>query len=523
MPIPTHVGALTCHPNGQPSKSRNFVVVRDLGPSHHLGVYNNNMRAVDRALRERYFFVKTKKEGFQLALPVRSRAYKTDIHLSSFRAQVVAMCKAPVVSINDVVNSYSGPKREAYAKAAISLQQEAVNHRDASLMMFGKFEKQNLDKANRGINPRSKRYNLELGRYLKFMEKPIYRSINEAYGARTAHTVIKGLNVADAAAVAHAKWKLFKRPVAVGLDAIKFDAHVSVPCLRYEHSFYKMIHGRRPFSQTMLKTLLNWQIVNTGVAYCDDGKLKFKIRGTRCSGDLNTSMGNCIIMCGLVYAYSASISVIVELMNNGDDCVVIMEEEDVEKFVAGVPEYFKRKGFRMTVEEPVREFEQIEFCQSHPVHNGERYVMVRNLSNCLQKDPMCLVPIQNSKALQQWYDAVGSCGLSLTPGVPVLQEFYRTFKRSGAPCKEGFKKTVFKNTSYYERVKGLTGSELSCSSVSRSSFYFAFGVLPEHQIAIEAYYASMKLGVVIEDAMHPEYAYDKGDNCCPPVVDCLFA
>lgn len=521
LPIPEHVGALTCHPNGQSSKSRSFVVIRDLGPTHHLGVYNNNMRAVERALKERYFFVKTKQDGFQLALPVRSRAYETDCFLGSFRAQVIATCRAPIVSVDQVVNSYVGPKRVAYAKAADSLKKDAVSRRDALLNMFGKFEKQNLDKANRGINPRSKRFNLRLGKYLKFMEKPLYKAINKVYKARTAHTVIKGLNVADAAKVARAKWDLFRNPVALGLDAEKFDAHVSTPCLKYEHSFYTGIHSRFG-NQVELKWLLNQQLKNTGVAYCDDGKIKFSIRGTRCSGDLNTSMGNCVIMCALVYAYSASVGVDIELMNNGDDCVVFMELEDLERYKGGVPEYFKRKGFRMTVEEPVTEFEQIEFCQSHPVFDGERYVMVRNLSNCLQKDPMCLVPIQNARALQQWYDAVGSCGLSLTSGVPVLQEFYKCFKRSGRPCSEGFKRAVFKNTSYFERVRDLREEDKVCSATSRCSFYFAFGVLPEHQIAIEAYYASMLLSSEVEEVMHRDYAYDKGDNCCPPVVSCLF-
>jgi hypothetical protein len=158
-----------------------------------------------------------------------------------------------------------------YEDAFASLQKDPLTQFDAALHSFVKYEKQDLRKAPRVINPRSPRYNLTLGKYIKFLEKRVYKAINRAYGAHTSHTVIKGLNVMESGAVVAAKWARFRTPVAVGLDAKKFDMHTSIPALRYEHSVYT---GIFPQSRELAQ-LLRWQEKNKGNAYCEDGIVKF--------------------------------------------------------------------------------------------------------------------------------------------------------------------------------------------------------------------------------------------------------
>lgn len=518
LSVPLSSGALTVQPNGQKSKSRSFVVMRDLGPTHALGVYNNNIRTVERAFKERYFYCKTSR-GYELALPVRPRTYRNNVHLGRFRSLVVDKCRnAPVVSVHAVVESYTGPKRRIYEQAMVSLTRERISEKDARLTSFVKFEKQDLGKAPRVINPRSPRYNLKLGKYLKFLEKRVYKAINKAYGARTPHTVIKGLNVEQAASVVRQKWERFRRPIAIGLDASKFDMHTSITALKYEHSFYNGI-----FNSSELRALLRMQLHNRGTAYCEDGKVKFSMNGTRSSGDLNTSLGNCIIMCALVYAYKEECGVDLELCNNGDDCVVILEKEDEEKFRKGLDKWFTKYGYRMTVEPTVDVFEQIDFCQSRPVYDGSKYVMVRNLSNSLLKDPICLIPIQSGLVLRKWFQAVGECGASLTRGIPVLQSYYQMYQRAGIKCSDGFKSHVFKNTSLYERVTGLQERVVEvCAAAARASFYYAFGVLPEHQILLEEHLNRVVMLDEIEDAQHEDLSLDKHDNACPWIIQSLF-
>jgi hypothetical protein len=306
--------------------------------------------------------------------------------------------------------------------------------------------------------------------------------------------------------------------VGVGLDASKFDMHTSIPALRFEHSVYKGVFPR----SAELRKLLRWQERNKGVAYCEDGRVKFSMEGTRSSGDLNTSLGNCIIMCGLIYAYAQERGVDVELMNNGDDCVVIMEAEDLQKFMRNLEPWFERHGYRMTIEKPVYELERMEFCQSRIVLLNDEPVMVRNLTNSLTKDPMCLVPLQTEKVLQMWYKAVGDCGLSITCGLPVLQEYYKLFQRSGRDYSEGFLQQMQKNTSQLQRMRGMEMKEAVVTAETRCSFYYAFGILPAYQIELEKLYASMSLMSSIETLLHRDLTLDKYDNCPPSLVQYIF-
>lgn len=85
-----------------------------------------------------------------------------------------------------------------YEQAVASLRDVPVNRGDAMLKTFVKAEKINFtakpDPAPRIIQPRSPRYNVELGRYVKVVEKHLYKAV-----ARVFHevTICKGLNAHD--------------------------------------------------------------------------------------------------------------------------------------------------------------------------------------------------------------------------------------------------------------------------------------------------------------------------------------
>lgn len=478
-------GKLSVSRNGLFAKPRQFVMTTGLGPDHKLGVYNNNVDTIERAFTERYFLCKD-GEGFRPAFQVSDRAYRTP-ELVKFCDDVMRhMPNLPVLSLDHVVETYRGPKRRIYQQARDSLRMKPLTKDDAKLKSFVKFEKQDVSKAPRVINPRSARYNLTLGRFLKHAEHHFFKAINKAWGAKTRATVIKGFNADVSAQILHEKWRLFKEPVAVGLDASKFDMHVSINALLYEGRFYtRLFPGNK-----LLQLLLSWQLENHGTAYAGDGKVKFSMKGTRSSGDLNTSLGNCIIMCALVKAYCDEIGVTAELANNGDDCQLFVEQADLSKVTEGLDAWFQVRGFAMTVEEPVKEFEQVEFCQTKPVLLATGWRMVRNLAAVLQKDPMCLLPITNARSMERWWGAVGQCGKILCSGVPVHEAFYQLLDRHGTPT-EGVIDAVFRNRSILYAMRGV--SEAVVDARARVSYYYAFGVLPDEQECMERYYAGGKL------------------------------
>lgn len=101
------------------------------------------------------------------------------------------------------------------------------------------------------------------------------------------------------------------------------------------------------------------------------------------SGDMNTALGNVLIMCMLIKAYMDTKGIKYRFVDNGDDAVVILEKKH-QHLMNDLPKWFLEMGFNMKVEQPVYEMEHIEYCQCHPVQlDVGEYTMVRNFPSCI--------------------------------------------------------------------------------------------------------------------------------------------
>nr|UUW21092.1 MAG: reverse transcriptase-like protein [Leptochloa chinensis tombus-like virus 1] len=310
---------------------------------------------------------------------------------------------------------------------------------------------------------------------------------------------MKGVTMTQTAKLLREKWDQFCRPVAVGLDASRFDQHVSLEALKFEHTIYPECF-RFAKDRGKLRELLKYQLVNKCSGYVPDGEVKYKIKGTRMSGDMNTSLGNCVLMCMMIKAYADYCGVKLQLANNGDDCVVFMEQSDLDKFSSNLNCWFLEMGFNMVVEPPSYEFEHIEFCQTKPVYDGKEWVMCRNPWTAIAKDSVLLKnPKQvNGAFFKQWLDAVGTGGLALAGGLPIFQSFYKMYQRSGQIMRRNWRGKLVQMDHneilpWFMREEGLRGTraEGEVSPEARASFYFAFGVTPDEQVLLEEYYDSM--------------------------------
>lgn len=478
-------GKLCARRNGLPTKTRVYTVVPGFGPSNNLGVYNNSVNAVERAFVERYFLCKH-PDGFKPALRPRAGQFSTKWFESFRRDCLRHMPYLPVLTFDETLNLFPANKRKVYQAALNSYStQGPVTVVDSRLKPFVKFEKQDVAQAPRIINPRSPRYNLEVARYLKHFEHHMFNAINAAYGAHTASTVIKGMDANASADCLREKWDRFADPIAIGLDASKFDMHVSPAALRYEHTYYNQY-----WQSKRLAELLEMQCHNAGRARCDDGYVDFKMKGTRSSGDMNTSLGNCILMCAMVYSHAKEVGVRVELANNGDDCVVFMERADEARYRELLVQWFDTKGFVMKVEPTAHEFEEIEFCQTHPVLVGGGWQMVRDPRACLRKDVMCLRTVQNERVFRKWIWAVGDGGCNANGGVPVLSAFYRRLRNHGVENDQ------FKDLVSPHRFASVSRRCTEVTPEARASFWVAFGLTPPEQEAIERLLMSRSIGDV---------------------------
>jgi hypothetical protein len=110
----------------------------------------------------------------------------------------------------------------------------------------------------------------------------------------------------------------------------------------------------------------------------------------------------------------------------------------------------------------------------------------------LRKDAICLMPVQNDKVFRKWLMAVGQGGSALCSGVPVHEAIYRAFQRNGATgASEGFIRELYRNTSHIERSQGVLSAVVDATA--RVSYWQAFGVTPDEQIAIESAFSSLTI------------------------------
>jgi hypothetical protein len=410
-------------------------------------------------------------------------------------AVVKGVTKTTPLSRSAFVESFRGRKYTNYSNAYQSILNRGFRlDKDAKIRVFVKCEKTDhttkVDPVPRVISPRDPRYNIEVGRYLRKIEERVFESIGKMFGHAT---VIKGYDAVRSAFVLHEKWGMFSNPVAIGLDASRFDQHVSKPALQFEHYIYTQCFAHKHHRDS-LAVLLKAQLENHCDGYTPDGKLHYKTDGGRMSGDMNTSLGNCLIMCCMIHSYLQELGINGQLANNGDDCVVFMEKRDVSRFQDGLFVWFERMGFNMTMEKPVNNFEEIEFCQTHPVFDGEKYIMCRNPHTALAKDTVLLKPAETVQLKQEWMAAVGKGGLALTGGLPVFQDFYRMFEKAGIERGLKINGEVF-SWGVRQMIGKLSAHYRPVLPVTRASFYWAFGVTPDAQIELEKVYRNLTIDV----------------------------
>ncbi len=450
-------------------------------------IHNSSFVNTMRGIVERVFVVKN-KEGLFAPPPLPTRQYFTTL-LAEARTLLDYAPLRPF-TIDDTVNLWTGSKRIVYQKALESLRLKPLSREDGYLSTFVKCEKIDSSKddpAPRVIQPRNPRYNLHLARFLKPHEHEFYRRIDAMFDTDGLgdRTVFKGLNARTAAEHLILKASRYSDPVFVGLDASRFDQHVSAEALQWEHSIYE---GSFMYGLAELKELLSWQIDNRGLARIHDGRrITYQVKGRRMSGDMNTSLGNCLLMCSLVHCFCRGQSIPkFSLANNGDDCVLIVERKHYH-LLSTLPEWFLSMGFNMKVEAPVYDIRQVSFCQVQVLTSPTYNICVRSPHVVTSKDLHSAHPFTHGEYLQ-WLSASGDCGRNSHMGVPILHQFYNSF-----PNVEISNKTILKEKERWEKYSIVGGArDVPISDEMRHSMWVAFGILPDCQIALEELYSSVR-------------------------------
>ncbi len=452
---------------------------------HNVQTHNNSLANLRRGVGERVLFRNRKRE--RPVSPISLDVFET--RLAGYRDALFKDLgfQSPVAH-DQFVGFYKGPRRQVYQRAVNALALLPVRPKDAFLKTFLKAEKHNLtlkpDPVPRVIQPRDPRYNVEVGCFLRPLEHKLYTAIDRLFGSPT---IMSAYNAFTQAKHLHAKWNKFTNPVCVGIDASRFDQHVSAQALRFEHSVYN-----RLFNSSKLSRLLNMQINNRGTARASDGYFHYQTRGSRMSGDMNTSMGNKLFMCLMSLSYLSSIGVPFEYANNGDDCLIFTERKHL-KHLETMDRYFLDFGFSIVREKPVTHFEQVEFCQTKPVNSNGIWRMVRNPSTCLSKDVTCVNLGHDVVMYRRLLKDIGDCGLATCADVPVMGSFYRMLQRFGVGGRYMGRWDTEYNY-YFRSSRNACCDHSEPDAYGRYSFWLMSGISPDAQVSIEEYFDNSTWG-----------------------------
>ena len=480
-----HVPGMVVTENGRSPKQRRFIEVLGVGSKFQFGVHNNTLVNLRRGLVERVFYVE--RDG-GLAPPPPPEPEVFERSLGGYRDKLVGMLgDSRPMSRDEFLLMRRPSKRKVYQQAIDSLSLRPVERKDAYMATFVKNEKINFtkkpDPAPRVIQPRTPRYNVEVGCMISHREHDIYECIDTIWGGRT---VMKGYNARETGEAVAAAWSEFKDPVAIGLDAERFDQHCSVDALIFEHSTYLAMYSGRRLRK--LARLLRWQLNNIGFGRASDGTIRYVRRGCRMSGDMNTALGNVLLVCLMGKRFVDELGLRARFLNNGDDCTLIFERCHLQVVVERLRPWFLRYGYSMKVEDPVFHLEGIEFCQMHPVWTVDGWVMVRNSLVALSKDAI-ITRFETPETVQKWMHMVGKAGQALTSGIPIHQAYYECFIRSGV---QGGRMTEFEeNEGFWRLARGLSAKHSEVHPQTRFSFYLAFGIVPDMQVALEDMYEQL--------------------------------
>lgn len=477
-------GAVTKHwvPKERKTEKRMTVNISGLPGDEPVFSHTNTVANVTWSLHERV--LGSVVDGQWTATHLPSGPFATPA-MERIQRRIIRRLPKHLIPItgDQFCQQYAGSKKKAYERALLSLNMHSVEEKDSCINCFLKPEKWRKLMAPRMISPRTPRYLLSVGRYISPVEHTVYSAIKRTMG----HPVVmKGFTVEQRAETLDNHWNQFAEPTAVVLDASKFDQHCSVQALQYEHKFYRAMYS----GDKELRRLLKWQLRNFCFAVTEDGKVRWIQKGGRMSGDMNTALGNCILTVAMVYGYAEEMGIRMRAMVDGDDCVVIIEKNDIPTFMSGLKAWYLKRGFRMKMDGPFRRKEDVEFCQCRYVKLASGPIFVRNWKKAVQQDHAWIVKggITHGEVLT----ATGLGGLSIYGHLPILGAYYRMLA-GGRKISDKVARRMDNRSSWLRWSEGLSGKYVPPTEEARLAFFETFGVHPSDQRAIEAVYLRHRL------------------------------
>lgn len=251
----------------------------------------------------------------------------------------------------------------------------------------------------RMIQARHLTFNIEYGRYIKPLEDKLGKL--DILGKGTNKEIGKKIyNLSR-------KYKFYTE-----CDHDSFDAHVTTEMLKLTHTYYQSCY----YHNKELKKLSNKTINNNCITRNGE---KYRVRGTRMSGDVDTSLGNSIINYAILKEVVTNLVGKCEVIVNGDDSIIFSHQPIDSKLFA---EALRTFNMQTKVKETVTNIHDVEFCRQKVVMNakGEFVLMI---------DPSRLFEIYGMSYKQQsdyveYLRQVNICNIAINIDNPLGKLWY---------------------------------------------------------------------------------------------------
>lgn len=470
-------------------------------------LFNDTLHNLTRGINERLFYRKVKGEWKRPHQPTSE--YIEMLKCVTQHDLYEHLPLTTPITYQQFIDKYTGKKRMRYEKAFKKLlMRPHLSKRIAKISAFIKKELMALksskpfaDMIPRIVQARTPVFNLIFGVFIRPIEDEVYRAIDKMFNSITKsvkgeRTILKGLNSVEMAQQIANKWARIPNCVFIGLDASRFDQCCNKELLGVLHMIIEKCFKREK-DRKRVRKLCKMTIKNSCVGTSREGIVRYELEGGLCSGEMTTAMTGCVIMSMCIYLFCRYHLKLKDfaVIDMGDDAGIFVDNKYTKTIETELHSFFHHFGLVMTMEEPVHKIEHIEFCQTKPVWDGEKYRMVRNPHTSTGKDASSLTPLGSRKETANYLNSVGQGGLALTGGIPMVQDYYMSMIRNSQALSQGkrLKKLEIKGGLYYiskrmnERYKPLIPPE------ARVSFYHAFKILPDMQIEMENYYAGINI------------------------------
>nr|QTJ63691.1 RNA-dependent RNA polymerase [Dipteran tombus-related virus] len=253
--------------------------------------------------------------------------------------------------INSMDNS---SKRNMYQRVFDDIQQGRPIR--GHICPFTKLEKVGTGsyKSPRLIQARHPSFNLAYGRFIKPLEKKLKH--RPEFGKGTYDNIAAKIDKHSR------KWKYYTE-----LDHKVFDAHITVEMLKLIHNFYLSCYANNPELLLLCKRTISNR------AYGRHGE-KYKIRGTRMSGDVDTSFGNCLLNYYILRSCLADLGIECEIIVNGDDSIIFT---NIPLDPATIKAALRRYNMDAVISPSVTSIHKVTFCRTKLVYhpNGHPTMM----------------------------------------------------------------------------------------------------------------------------------------------------